>query len=770
MRRLAKTFAVGLMLGCALLPAIAPANSSMPASTALSPNDAAIDNRVNELLNRMTIEEKAGQLSVFFYVAQVPAYADVVNKQIAAGHAGAVLFTTDPAALNRAQKIAVEQTRMKIPLLVGFDVIHGLHTIFPVPLGLAATWDPALVEKSQAVAAAEARAVGVHWTFAPNVDVTLDPRWGRIVEGAGEDPYLGSAMARAQVRGFQGSYIGAPNRIIAGPKHFAAYGASMGGRDYDEVEVSASQLRNLYFPPFKAAVDAGAGNIMAAYMPINGVPAASNRWLLHDVLRREWGFKGWVTSDNAGVNSLVTHGVASDSTDAAIKALQGGTNMEMVSAGQASDMAKIPAAIAAGKVTSAELDAMVRPILAAKFRMGLFDNPYVNEAHAAKVWTDPANATAARIAAERSAVLLRNTNRLLPIDAGKLRSLAVIGPLADSARDVLGSWIFSFNKPSSNSILSGIRSKVGGQVKVLYSEGVRIPPRLHPSGFDMMDARTQVRKPPLDETAEIARAVELAKQSEVAILVLGEAQNQSGENASRSSFELPGRQRELLDAVTATGKPVVVVLMSARPLSIQDSKAGAILDIWYPGSQGAAATANLLFGDATPGGKLPISWLRSASQAPMTYARLPSFAPKDAFKRYQEVSNEPAWPFGFGLSYTSFGYSDLKVASSAIKPGESTTVTVIVTNTGRRAGDEVAQLYIHQRVGSTSRPMRELKGFQRIALKPGEKRKVTFKLGPDELRYWSAAAKDWVQEPSVFDVWVGGDSAAALAGTFEVRP
>ena len=770
MRRLAKIFAVGLMTGCALLPSIAPAASNRSVGAAARPDEATISRRVDDLLGRMTVEEKAGQLSEFFYFAMLPAFASGVDKQIAAGRAGAVLFTTDPTALNRAQKVAVEQTRMKIPLLVGFDVIHGMHTIFPVPLGLAASWDPTLVEKSQAVAAAESRAVGVHWTFAPNVDVTLDPRWGRIVEGAGEDAYLGSAMARAQVRGFQGAYIGAPDHIIAGPKHFAAYGASMGGRDYDEVEVSESQLRNLYLPPFKAAVDAGAGNIMAAYMAINGVPATVNRWLLRDVLRNEWGFKGWVTSDAAGVKSLITHGVAADSGAAALRALKGGTNMEMIAPGQAPDMSTIPAAIAAGKMTSAELDDMVRPILAAKFRMGLFENPYVDEARAAKVWADPTHATAARVAAERSAVLLRNSDNLLPLNAAKLKSVAVIGPLADAPRDMLGSWAFTFNKPSADSILTGIRAKLGQRVTVNYSEGVRIPARLHPSQFDLMDARSQKPKPPLDENAEIARAVDLAKQSDVAILVLGEAQNQSGENASRSSFELPGRQRELLDAVTATGKPVVVVLMSARPLSIHDSKAGAILDVWYPGSQGAAATANLLFGDATPGGKLPISWLRSASQAPMTYARLPSFAPADAFKRYQEVSNQPAWPFGFGLSYTTFAYSDVKVAMSAIKPGESMTVTATVTNTGQRAGDEVAQLYIHQRVGSTSRPVRELKGFQRIALKPGQRQTLTFKLGPDELRYWSASAKDWVQEASVFNVWVGGDSNAALATSFEVRP
>ncbi|WP_395396010.1 glycoside hydrolase family 3 N-terminal domain-containing protein (plasmid) [Novosphingobium sp. BL-8A] len=715
----------------------------------------------------MTVEEKAGQLSQFFYFAQIPAMAKGVDDQIAAGRAGSILFTTDPKLLNRAQKIAVEQTRLKIPLLVGFDVIHGLHTIFPVPLAMAASWDPKVAEQAQAVAAQEARAVGVHWTFAPNVDIALDARWGRIVEGAGEDPYLGSAMASAQVRGFQGAYIGAPDHIIAGPKHFAGYGAAMGGRDYDESELSENQLHNLYFPPFKAAVDAGAGNIMAAYMALNGVPAAGNRRLLTDTLRKEWGFKGWVVSDAGGVNALTTHGLAVDGSEAALKALEAGTNMEMVPPGQKARMPSLAQAVADGKLTLAALDAMVRPVLAAKFRMGLFENPYVDEARAAKVLADPAHAAAARVAAERSAVLLRNDGGLLPLNREKIHSLAVIGPLADSERDVLGSWIFSMNSPSAQSLLASIRAKVGQGVTVNYSEGVRIPARVNPSPFDMMDGK-RAKPAPIDEDAEIAKSVEMARQSDVAILVLGETQNMSGEKASRASFDLPGRQRELLDAVVATGKPVVVVLMSARPLTIQDSKPGAILDVWYPGSQGAAAVTNLLFGDAVPGGKLPISWLRSAAQAPMTYARLPSHDPDDAAKRYQEGSNEPAWPFGFGLSYTTFAYSNLQVLTPKVAPGNAVKVAVDVANTGQRTGDEVAQLYIHQRHGTSSRPVRQLKGFSRITLKPGEKRTLTFTLSPDDLRYWSDARRIWIEDNSVFDVWVGGDSRASLGGSFEV--
>jgi beta-glucosidase len=756
-----------LLTTCALA-ASSPAIGKAPAAAQRHAKpQAQVDAQVEALLGQMTPEEKAGQLSQYFYFPQFAPLAEKVDKEIAAGRVGSVLFTTDPRLVNRAQKIAVEQSRLKIPLLFGFDVIHGFHTIFPAPLAIAASWDPAIAEKAQSVAAAEARAAGMHWTFAPMVDITLDPRWGRIFEGAGEDPYLGSAMAAAQVRGFQGPYIGAPDHIIAGPKHFAGYGAAMGGRDYDEAAISESQLRNLYFPPFKAAIEAGAGNIMSAYMPLNGVPATANHWLLTDVLRKEWGFKGWVVSDAGAVNSLVTHGVASDGAQAALKAIKAGTNMEMIPPGQSANMGALPAAVQAGKLALGDLDAMVRPILAAKIRMGLFENPYVDEAKVQGVFDDPSHAAAARMAAERSAVLLRNEGGLLPLDPTRLKSVAVIGPLADSGRDLMGAWVFPMNSPSAESLLTGIRQKLGAKVAVMYAEGVRIPGRVNPSPFAMLDGPRKKREP-VDEAAEFSRAVELAKQSDVSILVLGEAQDMSGEMASRSTFDLPGRQRELVDAVVATGKPVVVLLTSVRPLSVFESKAAAILDIWYPGSQGAAAVANLLMGDANPGGKLPISWLRSAAQAPMTYARLPSHAPADAFKRYQEGSNEPAWPFGFGLSYTTFAYSNLKVATPKVALGQNVIVTVDLANTAARTGDEVAQLYLHQTVAGTSRPVRQLKGFQRVTLKPHEKRALTFTITPEDLSYWSEIAKRQVQETPPFDVWIGGDSNASLAGTFEV--
>lgn len=739
--------------------------SNTPNAATSAQSDA--ESRARVLLTQLSREEKVGQLSQYFYFAQYPPLAKDVDAAIAAGRAGAVLFVTDPKLINRAQKIAVDQTPHGIPLLFGFDVIHGLHTIFPAPLGLAASWDPALVEKVQGIAASEARAVGVNWTFAPNVDVTLDPRWGRIFEGAGEDPYLGSAMAAAQVRGFQGAYIGAPEHIIAGPKHFAGYGAATGGRDYDEVEISDNQLWNLYFPPFKAAIDAGAGNIMSAYMPLNGVPATGNRWLLTEVLRHTWGFKGFVVADSDAVNSLTQHGFSKDPTDAAIRAFKAGVNMEMIPPKRPATMPNVLAAVAQGKITDAELDTAVLPILTMKYRMGLFEHPYVDETAAAKVWANPAHLTQARIAAEHSAVLLKNENALLPLDLRKLKSIAVIGPLADSARDTLGAWVFAMNKPQSSSILSGIRAKVGPKVRVQYSEGVRMPQRTFPSPFGAVDG-TPPNRPPLDETNEIARAVGLASNADVSVLVLGESQEMSGETASRASFDLPGRQQELLDAVVATGNPVVLLLMSVRPLDLKDTRASAILDLWYPGSAGAAAAANLLFGDAVPSGKLPISWIRNAAQAPMTYAHFTSHDPGNADKRYWNGSNAPTYPFGYGLSYTDFAYSNLRVERPIYPVGAEVKVSVDLANTGQRSGDEVAQLYIHQQYGASARPVRELKGFQRVALEPGDRRTIQFTLRPEDLRYWSAASSDWVQDETVFDVWVGGSSAAGLHSNFTI--
>jgi len=728
------------------------------------PSAREIRSRADALLAEMTPEEKAGQLTQLFQFGPVGSQETGTAGEIAAGRVGSLLFVNDPEQINQLQRIALERSRLKIPLLFGYDVIHGLRTIFPVPIAMAATWDPPLVERAQAVAAEEARAVGIQWTFAPMVDIARDPRWGRIVEGAGEDPYLGSAMAAASVRGFQGPYLGAPGHIIAGPKHFAGYGASLGGRDYDEVNLSDQELWNIHLPPFKAAIDAGAGNVMAAYMGLNGVPGAANEWLLTEVLRREWGFEGFVVSDANGVNDLKTHGVAADDAAAAALAVGAGLDLEMA-AGKAA-MRSLPAALKEGAVSMETVDSAVRRLLEAKIRLGLFDNPYVDANQAAHVLNDPAHRELARAVAQRSTVLLRNEGNLLPLDRDAIDTVAVIGPLADSARDTLGPWVFKFDLDETVTVLEGLRAELGDNVEVTYSEGVRMPSRLHPSPFDALEGQRQALAP-LDEEAEIARAVGLAQAADVAILVLGEAQNMIGEAASRSSLDLPGRQQELLDAVVKTGKPVVLLLMSARPLDLKGTEAPAVMTIWYPGTQGGAAVADLLFGDVPPGGKLPFTWPQNIGQVPLIYSRLTSHKPQDAERRYWNEQNAPLYPFGHGLSYSTFGYSDLRVERSQVPIGQPVEVSMILTNTGKVTADEVAQLYLHQRVGTSARPVRELKGFQRVTLAPGERRTLRFTLSPEDLRYWSQARREWVQDASTFDVWVGGSSTAELATTFE---
>jgi beta-glucosidase len=742
-----------------------------------------IDAQVDKLLAQMTPAEKAGQLTQYFYF-RLPEGApgpvldidpdeqpEMVESQLAQGVVGSLLFVTDPAEINRLQRLAVEGNRLGIPALFGFDVVHGLRTVLPVPIAMAASWDPEAIEAGQVVAAREARAVGIHWAFAPMVDIARDPRWGRIVEGAGEDPYLGAVVAAAQVRGFQGPVLGTAERIIAGPKHFAAYGYALGGRDYDEVNVSDSELWNVVLPPFRAAVEAGAGNVMTGYMDFNGVPATGNRWLFAEVLRGALGFEGFVVSDANAVRNLLTHGFAADLTDAGARAVNAGVDLEMAIADPA--YAHLPAALEAGAVDMATVDASVRRILEAKIRMGLLDDPYVDEARAREVLADPAHRDVARVAAERSAVLLRNEGDLLPLSldgADRLGSVAVIGPLADSPRDIIGPWVFDFDLDETVTVLAGIRARVGAGVRVEYARGVSVVQREFPSLFDMFGGNTPSDPEGFDEDVEFARAVDLARGADVAVVVVGEWQNMIGEMASRSSLELPGRQLELLQAVAATGTPVVLLVMNGRPLDLRWPAANvpAILDIWYPGTQGGAAVANLLFGDVSPGGKLPFTWPRTVGQIPMTYSHTISHEPENQARRYWDEASTPLFPFGHGLSYGRFTYADLTVDQPTTTTDGAVTVSVEVTNIGDREADEVVQLYLHQRYGTASRPVRELKGFQRITLAAGESRTVSFLVGPDERRYWNAAVRDWVTDASTFDVWVGGDSTAELAGTFEI--
>ena len=608
-----------------------PFTFAQQTSSAKPPDDQQVRRRADALLKQMTLEEKIAQLSQMFDLPPQKPVEDAAAK----GELGSVLFVTDPARINHFQRLAMDNSRLHIPLIFGYDVIHGFRTIFPVPIAMAASWDPALVTKAQSVAAQEADAAGIKWAFAPMLDIARDPRWGRIVEGAGEDPYLGSAIATAQVRGFQGDYVGSPDHIIACMKHFAGYGAAQGGRDYDESYIPDTLLYNVYLPPFHAAVKAGIGSAMSAYMDLNDVPATGNRWLLHDVLREQWHFTGFVVSDANAVKSLVTHGYAKDLSRAAELAIDAGVNMEM-SIGPTAYARNLLQLVQSGQITAKQIEDAARPILEAKIRLGLFEHPYVDEARAQQIITAPEHRTASRLAAERTAVLLRNEGSFLPLNKTAYKKIAVLGPLADSQLDTDGPWALEQDTKETVTLLAGIRGKLGSQAEVSYAPGVQIE-RKFPSIFDPI---FHIEYPPdwtpEQATDEMSKAVGLASSSDLTILVLGEAQNMIGEQASRDSLDLPGREEELLEAVAATGKPVVLLLMSGRPLNIQwaAQHVPAILEVWYPGTQGGNAVANLLFGDAVPGGKLPFTWPRDVGQVPMIYAHNTTQAPKDQAKRY----------------------------------------------------------------------------------------------------------------------------------------
>lgn len=751
-----------------------------------------IPERVADLLGRLSIEEKAGQLTQYFYwgdfvqgvsqdseMGAMPLDVDGIRSQPAgveaeleAGRVGSLLFVRKPATLNRLQRMAIEGNRHGIPLMFGFDVIHGMRTVAPVPIALAASWCPETVEASQQVAAREARAVGLHWAFAPMVDIARDPRWGRIIEGAGEDPCLGAAVAAAQVRGFQGSSEDgtvAADRVLAGPKHLAGYGASLGGRDYDDADISDSELWNLYLPPFRAAVEAGAANIMGAYMDLNGVPASGNRWLLTEVLREEMGFEGFVVSDANAVKSMATQHFARDLADAGVRALNAGLDMEMCMEDAA--FRRLPQAVEDDLVSQERLDEAVGRVLTAKFRLGLFEQPYVDEDATDQVLSAPEHREVVRRAATRAAVLLKNDDAALPLAADELSSIAVLGALADSPRDTLGPWIFDHDVAETVTIAQGIRDRAGDGIRVEYAPGVWAPARKHASMFDGTDPTTLPNPTDVDEDAELERAVELASASDVAVVVLGQPQNQIGEAASTSHLDLPGRQLELLQRVSATGTPVVLVMMSGRPLDLRwaDEHVPAILQVWYPGSQGGAAVADLLFGDAAPAGRLPFTWPQTVGQVPLVYNHYRTFQPENQEKRYWDLEkSRPLYVFGHGLTYGSVEYADLAVGTEQLAVGETTTVSVTVRNDGDRPVEDVVQFYLHQRYGTSSRPIRELKGFRRVEVPAGGQTTVEFELGPDQLRYWSAVTHGMVQDATTLDLWVGGSSAAQLHAELEV--
>lgn len=758
-----------LMMGaCAIVLSGATATVAAPVPNALASASAAApmtqedaERHADALLAQMTIEEKAGQISQQFMFAANANF----ERQIRDGSIGSLLFVTDPATINRLQRIAVEETRLKIPLLFGYDVVHGLKTIFPVPIGMAASFDPAEAEKAQSVAANEARASGLHWTFAPMLDISRDARWGRMVESPGEDPYLGARMGEAQVRGFQGPAIGTPGHVIAGPKHFLGYAAAYGGRDYESVFLSDAEIHNVYLPPFRAAIEAGAGNVMSAYMDLNDIPASGNGWLLNHLLRDELGFKGWVVSDANAVKSQEIQDFAADKADAAVRAVAAGNDMEM-SLGQGA-FTTLAASVREGRLSEDALTVAAKRVLVAKFRMGLFDNPYVDEARAQQVLNDPAHRDTAQEAAERSLVLLKNDGAVLPLTPGQHRKVAVIGPLADSPNDILGSWAFKFDLNETVSLYSGIKSRLGRQAEVETAPGVELQ-RRYPSPF----APLRPGQKPWEEgraAQEFERAVALARSSDLVILALGESQEMSGERAARSDLALPGDQMRLAQAVAALGKPVVLVLQNGRPLDITalEPQTPAILEAWYPGTRGGTAVARALFGDVNPGGKLPVTWPRSVGQVPIYYAHNTSQTPREQGERYWDQPSTPLYPFGYGLSYTTFDIAAPTVQGQ-IAPGGRLTVSTTVSNTGARAGDEVVQLYIHQRSGRASRPVRELKGFERVSLRAGESRTVSFTLNEDSVRYWNAGTRSYVIDPGVFDVWVGSSSAAEAKAEFTV--
>ena len=727
------------------------------------------------LLQQMTVEEKVGQLNESSGIVIEGLATEKPDDLIAKGGVGSILWQNNVKEINRLQHIAVEKSRLHIPIIFGFDVIHGYRTVFPVPLAMASSWDPSVEEQAQHLAAEDARAAGIQWTFTPMVDIARDARWGRIVEGAGEDPYLGSAMARAQVRGFQGEKLG-PNSVLACVKHFAGYGAADGGRDYDSVYLPEELMENVYLVPFHAAAEAGAGSFMSAYMDLNDVPATGNHWLLTDVLRKDWGFQGIVLSDAIAVGNLVTHGYARDREDAAYKAITAGLNMDMASLTYSQNLAKL---VKEGRVSESYLDQMVLPILEAKYDLGLFEHPYADEAKVDAILSRPEGLALERKLAGRSMVLLRNENRTLPLSK-QLKKVAVIGPLADSGHDIEGGWtVEGLFGPGGKShpvtVLAGIRNKLGPDAQITVVPGPA-PERVFAGLLDTLAGRKPVPPPTQEEIVEwIAKARSAASEADLVVAVMGEMSSMNGEAASRATLDLPGIQEQMLEAVVATGKPVVLVLEGGRPLDIRwaSTHVPAILEAWYPGTQGGDAVADVLFGDVNPGGKLPVSWPRVAGSEPLYYNHTRTHEPEDAPKftsRYWDINSKPLYPFGYGLSYTNFKFSNLQLSKASVRVGDSTEVKVDVTNTGSAAGDAVAQVYIHQRYGSASRPVRQLKGFERIALQPGETKTLRFPLGKEELKYWDPQTRQWIEEPSEFDVWAGEDSTAGLHADLSVTP
>lgn len=724
---------------------------------------------IDALMKKMTLEEKIGQLNL-------PGSGDIVTgqasnsdigKKIKEGKVGGLFNIKSVEKIMTVQKIAVEESRLKIPMIFGMDVVHGYETVFPIPLGLSCSWDMNLIEQSARVAAQEASADGINWTFSPMVDIARDPRWGRVAEGSGEDAYLGSQIAKAMVKGYQGTDLTKNNTIMSCVKHYALYGAAEAGRDYNTTDMSRIRMYNEYFPPYKAAVDAGCGSVMASFNEIDGVPATANKWLLTDVLRKEWGFKGFLVTDYTGINEMVNHGIGDLQTVSA-RALMAGIDMDMVGEGILNTTKK---SLAEGKVTLQQIDNACRRILEAKYKLGLFDDPYkycdVNRAKA-EIFTG-ANRKTARSIAAQTFVLLKNQNNLLPLK--KTGSIALIGPLADNKENMPGTWSVAANFAKATSLLAGMKELLGDKVKINTALGSNLdadPKFEERAGMFGKDFKRDNR--PASEI--IQEAVNVANSSDVIVAALGESAEMTGESSSRSNIEIPQTQKDLLAALVKTGKPLVLVLFTGRPLAIkwEQENVPAILNVWFGGSEAGYAITDVLFGDVNPSGKLSTTFPQHVGQVPIFYNHKNTGRPLPEGKWFQkfvsnylDVSNDPLYPFGFGLSYTTFTYDDLKLSSNSLKGNQTLTASVAVTNTGKYDGAEVVQLYIRDVVGSVTRPVKELKGFQKVFLKAGETKTVQFAITPNDLKFYNYDLKyDW--EAGDFEIMIGANSKDVKRG------
>ncbi|MGH7950554.1 MAG: beta-glucosidase BglX [Limisphaerales bacterium] len=720
--------------------------------------------RVDDLLARMTLEEKIGQL----WQDQIETNSDVtLADKLKRGEIGSFL---DPASLivspglrNKTQRIAVEQSRLGIPLIFGNDVIHGFRTIFPIPLAQACAWEPDLFQRTDTIAAREAAAAGIDWAFAPMVDLARDPRWGRIAEGFGEDPWLGALDAAACVRGFQGTNVAGTNRVVACLKHYIGYGAAEGGRDYNTTEISEYTLRNFYLPQFKAGVDAGALTVMSAFNCLSGFPASANRHALTDILRGELKFPGFVVSDWNAVTELIDHGVAANEAEAAKLALTAGVDMEMLSTTYSDTLAK---QIQAGKIPQSVLDEAVRRVLTVKFEKGLFDHPFTDEARCKAAFLRPDALALAREVAAKSCVLLKNENETLPLSRS-VKKIALIGPLADEPGEMFGCWAPHKQANDVISLATGIRAKLAPEAELTVTQGCDL------TGTGKIQKRLDGTTAVAADTEKagedgFAKAVAAANNADVVILALGEPSGWCGENSSRSHLGLPGRQQELFDAVVATGKPVIVVLFNGRPLALPrvQEKAAAILEAWFPGVQGGNGVADVLFGDVDPGGRLTTTFPNSVGQVPIYYNHFNTGRPD--LGKYLDGPSTPLYPFGFGLAYTTFEYGKVRLSTRELKPGKTLVASVNIKNTGACAGTEVVQLYIRDMAASAGpRPVRELKGFQKVLLQPGESRKLSFSISEKKLGYYDAKG-NWLVEPGEFQLWLSKDSASGMPVKFEL--